>query len=181
MSGDSPTIPVVDVSALSSGDESSDRVAADIRRACRDCGFFYVVGHDVDTALGERLEQLSRQFFAQDFDEKMSIRMARGGRAWRGFFPVGAELTVGQPDQKEGLYFGKELPAKHPKVAAGLPLHGPNLFPDIAGFRETVLEYLDAMTQLGHVLMSGIALSLGLPATYFADRYTGDPLILFRV
>ena len=29
--------------------------------------------------------------------------------------------------------------------------------------------------------MAGIALSLGLDETYFADRYTGDPLILFRI
>jgi isopenicillin N synthase-like dioxygenase len=29
--------------------------------------------------------------------------------------------------------------------------------------------------------MSGIALSLDLDASYFADRYTGDPLVLFRI
>ena len=50
--------------------------------------------------------------------------MARGGRAWRGYFPVGGELTSGRPDQKEGLYFGAELPADDPRVRAGLPLHG---------------------------------------------------------
>jgi polar amino acid transport system ATP-binding protein len=38
-----------------------------------------------------------------------------------------------------------------------------------------------AVTQLGHRLMEGIALSLGLPAHYFAERYTHDPLILFRI
>ena len=55
--------------------------------------------------------------------------MALGGRAWRGYFRVGDELTSGKPDQKEGLYFGAELPADHPRVRAGTPLHGPNLFP----------------------------------------------------
>ena len=50
--------------------------------------------------------------------------MARGGRAWRGYFPVGAELTSGQPDLKEGLYFGAELGPEDPRVRAGLPLHG---------------------------------------------------------
>ena len=42
--------------------------------------------------------------------------MERGGRAWRGYFPVGAELTSGRPDLKEGLYFGAELPADDPRV-----------------------------------------------------------------
>ncbi len=66
--------------------------------------------------------------------------MARAGRAWRGWFPVGGELTSGTPDRKEGLYFGEELPADDPRVVAGRPLHGANLFPiRPAGLRETVL------------------------------------------
>ena len=94
---------------------------------------------------------------------------------------MGEELTSGRPDQKEGLYFGAELGDDHSKVVAGVPLHGRNLFPNIPSFRETVLEYMDAMTQLGHMLMSGIALSLGLDASYFRDELTADPLILFRI
>ena len=60
-------------------------------------------------------------------------------------------------------------------------MHGPNLFPDIPGFRDTVLEYMAALTRLGHALMTGLALGLGLDGSYFADRYTGDPLTLFRI
>src|SRR2546423_1800822 len=67
-------------------------------------------------------------------------------------------------------------------TGAGTPLHGPNLFAaEPAGFREAVLDYLAAMTQLGHRLMAGLARSLGLEESYFADRYTRDPLILFRI
>jgi isopenicillin N synthase-like dioxygenase len=40
---------------------------------------------------------------------------------------------------------------------------------------------MEAMTRLGHTLMRGIALSLGLEKSYFANRYTSDPLILFRI
>lgn len=174
-------VRVVDIGPLVDGSGAA-RVADDIGIACRECGFFYVVGHGVNEALHTRLEALSRQFFAQDRDTKMAIRMERGGRAWRGYFPVGGELTSGKPDLKEGLYFGAELPADHPKVRAGVPLHGPNLFPEnIPGFRDAVLEYLDELTRLGHTLMAGIAMSLGLEPTYFADRYTTDPLILFRI
>jgi 2-oxoglutarate-Fe(II)-dependent oxygenase superfamily protein len=108
--------------------------------------------------------------------------MALGGRAWRGYFPVGGELTSGRPDLKEGLYFGAELDDHHPLVRAGTPMHGRNLFPSrIPLFRETVLDYMAAMSTLGHRLMEGMALSLGLKASYFADRYTKDPLVLFRI
>ena len=71
----------------------------------------------------------SAEFFALPLADKLEIAMARGGRAWRGYFPVGGELTSGRPDLKEGLYFGTELPDDDPRVLAGLPLHGRNLFP----------------------------------------------------
>lgn len=173
---------MIDIAALVEGASGRRAVADEIGRACREAGFFYVTGHGVDENVQQRLEKLSREFFDQELDAKLEIRMARGGRAWRGYFPVGDELTSGRPDLKEGLYFGAELPADHPAVLAGTPLHGPNLFPSHpAGLGETVLAYLAAMTGLGHTLMAGIALSLGLPESHFADRYTADPLILFRI
>jgi isopenicillin N synthase-like dioxygenase len=180
---DNSPIPIIDINALIHGTPARHAVADEIGRACRESGFFYIVGHGVDAALQERLERLSQEFFAQDTATKMKIRMELGGRAWRGYFPVGNELTSGQPDLKEGIYFGAELNDDHPLVrAGGIPLHGPNLFPDYPPqLRETVLEYLAAMTQLGHQLMVGIALSLGLAESYFAEHYTGDPLILFRI
>jgi len=38
--------------------------------------------------------------------------------AWRGWFPVGGELTSGEPDRKEGVYFGAELGPDDPLGAA---------------------------------------------------------------
>jgi isopenicillin N synthase-like dioxygenase len=174
-------IPLIDISALVAGKEHHD-IASKIRDACREYGFFYVVGHGVDEALQQRLEKISQEFFAQDLDTKSEISMSRGGRAWRGYFPVGRELTSGKPDLKEGIYFGAELNDDHPYVKNRTPMHGRNLFPSsIQEFRNTVLDYLSALTRLGHTLMAGISLSLGLEGSYFADRYTSDPLILFRI
>ena len=168
------SVPVIDIAASSA--------AGAIGEACPESCFFYVVGHGVDFALLGRLEGLSREFLGQASAEKLAIRMELGGRAWRGYFPVGDELTSGSPDQKEGIYFGAELEASHPKVVAGTPLHGANLFPDgVPGFRETVLEHIDAMTGLGHRIMEAVALSLDLDAEYFSRLYTRDPLILFRI
>ncbi|WP_332978296.1 2-oxoglutarate and iron-dependent oxygenase domain-containing protein [Microcoleus sp. A003_D6] len=145
-------IPVIDISSPVS-DNPLDTVANQIRQACLDTGFFYIVEHGVDKGLQNRLEQLSRQFFARYLETKMQIRMALGGRAWRGYFPVGGELTNSKPDLKEGIYFGSELNQTHPAVRAGVPMHGANLFPDIPLFRETILEYLAVMTQLGQTLL----------------------------
>jgi isopenicillin N synthase-like dioxygenase len=175
------TIPVIDIHRLVAG-EINRTVAQQIHRACRHWGFFYITGHGVSENLQQQLEQLSRQFFAQDLQTKLAIRMALAGKAWRGYFPVGDELTSGIPDLKEGIYFGAELPEDHPMVRSHTPLHGQNLFPEnIEGFRETVLEYMHQMTHLAHTLMRGIALSLGLEPDYFVNRYTTDPLVLFRI
>lgn len=175
-----PGLPVIDVAPLFAAADRTE-VAAQISRACREQGFFYVTGHGVDPQLVSRLEALSREFFALDEATKLRWRMALGGRAWRGYFPLGGELTSSRPDWKEGLYLGTELDDSAPEVLAKTPVHGRNLFPEIAGFRDTILAYMDAVTGLGHRLMEGIALSLGLDAQYFAERYTADPLILFRL
>lgn len=181
MPGDFTQLPIIDIEPLLIGVGDRNAVAAQIGLACRESGFFYIIGHQVGEQLQVTLEDLSRRFFSQDLEKKRDIAMEKGGRAWRGYFPIGGEMTSGKPDLKEGLYFGAELDANHPLVAAGTPMHGRNLFPDISLFRETVLDYISAMTSLGHTLMKGIALSLGLNEFYFAERYTRDPLILFRI
>jgi isopenicillin N synthase-like dioxygenase len=176
-------LPVVDVSALRSGDGAArDEVSRRIDAACRDVGFFYIVGHGVDEGLQDGLEAMSREFFGLADDEKAPIAMTTGGRAWRGWFPVGGELTSGRPDRKEGIYFGAELAPDHPRVAAGVPLHGPNFFPARpAGLRGAVLAYMAAMTDLGHLLAGALARGLGLAGDWFATNLTGDPTVLFRI
>ncbi len=174
--------PVIDVAPLVGGTEDPTAVARAIDAACRDYGFFSIVGHGIDGTLLERLERLGREFFALGPDEKAKIAMVHAGRAWRGWFPVGGELTSGEPDRKEGLYFGAELPPDDPRVEAGIPLHGANLFPQRpAGLRETVLATIDAFTTLGHQLMTGFALALGLDQNWFDRELTKDPVILFRM
>ena len=174
-------LPIIDITPLRSG-ASAGAVAGQIEAACRDSGFFYVTGHGVPDQLVDRLDRASRAFFRLPEPEKMEIEMTRGGRAWRGFFPVGAELTSGRPDLKEGLYFGTELPDDDPRVRAGLPLHGRNLFPDqVPELRTAVLEYLDVLTGVAQATLRGVALSLGLDAEYFASSYTAHPTVLFRV
>jgi isopenicillin N synthase-like dioxygenase len=185
------TVPIIDISPLvagvSTGSESAQTseaagVGAAMDAACREAGFFYIEGHGVDPDLIGKLDELSRQFFALPESHKAEIAMPLAGKAWRGWFPVGGELTSGVPDLKEGLYFGAELGPDHPRVLAGTILHGSNLFPrEPAELRSVVLAYLDEMTRVGQVVLGGIALGLGLDRSFFERGLTADPLILFRI
>lgn len=140
-----------------------------------------IVGQGIPAELQERLEAASHAFFALPDSEKRAIEMARAGSAWRGCFPLGGELTSGVPDRKEGIYFGLEHPPDHPRVLAGVALHGRNQFPDSGELRLAVLGWLDALRPVADALMRASALGLGLPAEWFEQHLTDDPTVLFRI
>jgi isopenicillin N synthase-like dioxygenase len=47
--------------------------------------------------------------------------------------------------------------------------------------RVAVLEFMSAATVAAQAVLEGIALALGLDATYFRAHYTADPTVLFRI
>jgi len=157
-------------------DPASSDAADRIDQACRDVGFFAV---PLPTRLREmraRLVHLAADFFARPDAEKSQWAMARGGTAWRGWFPLDGELTSGVPDHKEGFYFGTELPPD-PR-----PMHGPNLWPDRPEpLREAVTSWMVEMEALGQQLLSSMAGGLGLGHDFFRGGLTADPTCLFRI
>jgi isopenicillin N synthase-like dioxygenase len=114
-------------------------------------------------------------------ESKRAIAMERGGRAWRGWFPLGGELTSGEPDLKEGLYFGAELDGGDPRC--GTALQGPNLFPvEVPELRQAVLDYMAAAEAAGQAgarrprARSGTRRGL-LPRAVHADPTTLCPCV----
>jgi isopenicillin N synthase-like dioxygenase len=181
---DTPELPSIDIGPLVAGSETASRasVGVEIDRACREHGFFRITGHGIEARLLDDLEALARDFFGRSEAEKAEVAMARAGSAWRGWFPVGAELTSGRPDRKEGLYVGIEHGPDHPRVVHGTPLHGANLFPsDPPDLGPSVVAWLEAVTPVAHAVMRGVALGLGLPELWFEQNLTADPTILFRI
>lgn len=177
-------LPAIDIGPLLTMDDAAaiDRAATAIGAASADYGFFYAEGHGIADALFDRLEAASHAFFALSEAEKARIAMVHGGTAWRGWFPLGGELTSGRPDRKEGLYLGEDLGAGDPRVAAGWPLHGANLWPDgLPELRGAVEDYLAATVAVAEALMRGMALALDLAADHFATGITRRPTLLFRI
>ena len=161
-------------------DASVSDVARQVDRACRDLGFFRVVGHGLDPQLFTQLDHAARAFFDLPDDAKEAFAMRHAGTAWRGWFPVRGEVTSGRPDRKEGIYIGLDHDPDHPRVRAGTPLHGRNLLPpgDLA---DAVGRCLDALRPVADALMEGIALGLGMDRRWFGRHLTADPTVLFRI
>jgi isopenicillin N synthase-like dioxygenase len=180
-------IPIVPIGTLRTLDINNanfcDHVkeAADkIYNASVNVGFFYISDHGVPASLLDKIESIARAFFALPVEEKKKIDMIYGGKAWRGYFAVGDEVTSGIPDQKEGLYFGTEL-STHDEDSR--PLHGVNQWPAGASgleMRETVLTYMSEMKLLGQVLMRTIACSLNVTDDRFTQQFN-NPTELFRI
>ena len=183
---DAPVLPVVDLTDFFSGDAARrDAVVANIRQGCLDKGFLYVTGHGVPERLIEEVFRQTEAFFALPMDEKMKIETSHSLTGNRGYEPPAAQtLDPGQmPDLKESLLMGIDLPMDHPAVKDGLYNRGPNLWPDpsrLPKFKSVMDEYFEAMIRVSEAMMSGIALSLGLPETYF-DGYNTDPVAVLRL
>lgn len=177
------------VLAIIAADRSMfDATAQALHLAFRQYGFAYISGHSLPSATtSAELDHTSRNFFHLPDSVKNDIGMKQGGSAWRGYFPLGGELTSGKPDLKEGIYFGLERDAvsveqqPDPKQRV---LIGPNLFPpesELPQFRPMVLSYMSDCQALGHGLLLLVALSLGLDPLYFVKTLCQDALCLFRI
>lgn len=178
-----PKLPIIDISGLGQGDAARDAdIAGQIRQACLDKGFLYVVGHGVPPQTLEDMRTAAQTFFDLPLDEKLAIAMANSP-ANRGYEPLSAQtLEEGAPpDQKESVMVGVDLSPDDPRVQAGKFNHGPNQWPAKPDtFKPAALAYFAHMTALGARLMKGLALSLDLPETYF-DGFTTDPMCNLRL
>jgi len=180
-------IPVIDVGALRTLDINDPTFCSHVQEPARNIyeasvnvGFFYVANHGVSDELLQRIDDISKHFFALPVEEKKTIDMIYGGKAWRGYFAVGAEVTSGIPDQKEGIYFGTELAAN---LEDSRPLHGINQWPSGElgpQMRDTVLSYMHEMKTLGQLLMRTISCSLNVTDQSFTAQFN-NPTELFRI
>ena len=167
----SASLPVIDLA----------RNAAAIGPVARDIGFFYVRDHGVPNATIEAAFAAGRALFAAPVSLRESVSITNS-RHNRGYVGMGAEaLDPTKPaDAKEAFNIGRELPPDDPDRLAGAPFHGVNQWPNLPGFRETLLDAYAALHGLAARLHEIFAADLGLPKTFFAP-FIDRPLSTLRL
>lgn len=150
--------PVLADPAGPDGDRGA-RTRDEIHAACTDTGFFVVVGHGLDRPVAD-LFTAARRFFSLPQTEKESVpRLDRYG-----FVPYRPEAidTARASDRTEFLEVG---------------LHDEVTLPD--WLDAVVRPYQRAALDVAGTLLRLLAVQLGAPAGFFADRM-GDPQCRLR-
>ncbi len=164
-------LDIIDVGGLKSGDAGAvARIGAELGRACRDVGFFYVRNHGIPDALLSGIFKTSQAFFASPRADKDELSISRSKHN-RGYAGLSSEsLDQVHADNKEAFNVGLDLKPDDPEVVAGKPFRGVNVWPGMPGFRDTTLAYFNAVWRLGVELHQAIAADLGLPPRFFDDK-----------
>lgn len=175
------TLPIVDLSRIGDGPAARRAIARTLGRAARDIGFFYIVGHGIPSSLIEAVFDQSAVFFALPEPEKLEQSITRS-RHNRGYVAMkGESLDPSKPpDLKEAFNIGLDLSPGDPRVVAGEPFRGVNLWPELPGWRDVMLSYFDAAWALGRRLHRVIALDLGLDEDVFEDKFD-QPMATLRL
>jgi isopenicillin N synthase-like dioxygenase len=181
---DKPTeIPVLDLAAYLAGDDGAlEKLAAELRHAQENVGFYFIVNHGVSRDLIAQAYDQIRRFFAQPLDEKLKLRVDKTSL---GYVPSKSSIYVTskindntKPDLNETLLTARERAPDHPSVVAERRFHGPNQWPDetlVPGYRDKMLAYYTAIETLAFKMLPVYARALELPADYF-EPFFADPM-----
>jgi isopenicillin N synthase-like dioxygenase len=176
-------IPIIDLSPLQGAAAAAKTyMAAALRRACIDIGFFYIRNHRVPMLAIDDLYAASRGFFDLDLKHKMEIDIAKSSFN-RGYIPLFGEKnnSKSKGDLKETFDMAIEVEEEDPDLQVGNPLYGPNQWPSaMPEFQPAMQCYYDEITGLSHRLYRAFALALELPEDFFLSMLD-KPLDILRI
>ncbi len=163
-----PSVPAADIASLSLAafERDRDTFAHALGDSFERHGFAIISDHGIPAALIARAEAAARALFALPEPVKRGYHRVGSGGA-RGYTPFGTEAAkdAAAVDLKEFWHVGRELPEGH-RFASAM---APNLWPDVPGFRETMLELYAAFDACGARILEGVARHLGLAPDFFVD------------
>ncbi|HVA12346.1 MAG TPA: 2-oxoglutarate and iron-dependent oxygenase domain-containing protein [Stellaceae bacterium] len=163
------TIPVIDVGPyLAGAPRALEATAQAIGAAAESLGFYFIGNHGISASLIDRVFAETQRFHELPLEKKLAVQAI--GKVI-GYLPLGGQTQNTSiyakstyPDASASFYIKREFARDHPDRLAKKPWVADNRWPsDLLGFRETCLDYYDAMTELGHKMLTVHAVALDLP------------------
>jgi isopenicillin N synthase-like dioxygenase len=171
-------VPRIDLSRWNRG--ARTEVATDLDRACRDVGFFEVVGHGIGDDVIADMRAATQAFFDLPVTAKQrytppDLEVNRGYAA-KGVEGLGYSVgVVRPPDLFEAFNIGPdEVDETDPHVAAERHrLFAANLWPtEVPQLRPALVAYMASARSVADILMEVFARALGLADDFFEPFMT---------
>ncbi|MFT5114703.1 MAG: isopenicillin N synthase-like dioxygenase [Parasphingorhabdus sp.] len=161
-------IPVIDIAPLF-GDAGRNEVIGRIDQACRDVGFFYIVGHGFDPQLITQLAKASSKFFDQPESSKSAVGL---DSSMRGYLPLYYRSQITEDfsgtSHQEGFWIGVDFTddSRH-------PLEQSNRWPGNSPTLQTAMTtYLAAVEKIAATLGQAFADALGQPGDFYSHHFS---------
>ena len=180
-------IPLIDLGPyLENAPRAAEETAERLRWVQEKIGFYYLINHGVSADLIQKALKQVRLFHSQPLKEKLKLKV---DEQTTGYVPIKSTVYVSsdvnintKKDLNANFRIVRERSIHHPSIAAGRRFTGPNKWPDpllLPDFKIAMLDYYNAMENLGRSMLPLYALALGLEVDYFDSLFT-DPTWLTR-
>ena len=170
-------LPLIDLGEfLKSGGTLLGDLPDQIRAACEGVGFFFAVNHGVSEDLINRIFIESKRFHDLPFETKKILSVNQNQR---GYIVPGAtkvrHSTYNENtkfDTNATMVFATEYGEDNSHRQTGKRFYSENQWPNnLPGFKETVTEYMETLTNLGKKMLPLWASALELPKEYFLPYF----------
>lgn len=170
---DFTNIPIINLS------QPPETITRDFATAYSTAGFAYIKNHGIAQSQIDAVFNASHEFHALPDSEKRQIALNKNHR---GYIPINTSTDVNsklvqvkKPNQSSSFMIMAESDETPDQF-----LSGPNQWPNLPGFRDTLLSYTTAMSALGHRIMHIAALACGVDPTRIMPAFE-NPTIWLRL
>jgi isopenicillin N synthase-like dioxygenase len=181
---DFDSVPLIDFSGFLEGTPAGKaHVAAALRDACINVGFFYIANHGVPQELVDAMFALQPRLFDLAVEDKMRWHVKKSPQLL-GYIAMRDENADPAKGKGGDLHEAYDFVPEDARVAQGF-LAGDfrmagNLWPDVPGFKDLADRYGIEMRLLARRLFTAFALALNLPEDCFS-KVASSPMVLIRM
>ncbi|KAJ5916539.1 hypothetical protein N7504_000554 [Penicillium tannophilum] len=177
-------IPVIDLGAIDGDLEARKNIAAQVKAAAENTGFFYIKNHGISEALIEKALENAKTFFNQT-DEQKDLVSHKKFKHFNGYHGVGStQVNKKETKDRKETFSLRYNPTNDPTIDDPTPFLTNERYSysdddslwqgtsHITEFKETTIKFWQTRLTLARKMIRIFALALDMPENYFDDVTT---------